>query len=200
MLFPSALTTIYRGVQRTKGVRFHAPEIVRGMALESTVANLTLFPKEPGQARHASIGSFPTGSAFNLGRNLEVGSGSHKSSLFPWDNAGISSSVAGVPFEMSGDRFSLGQDDVRLKDASVGRSSGREGSLVPGQLNSGPGGTLGFSPRILERIGSHINDSFEFDGRKSMVLEYNLLMCHFSSRGECHARKPSWGGARFSNA
>jgi len=197
--FPSALTTIYRGVQRTKGVRFHTPEVVRGMALESTIANLIHLTKEPGQARHASIGSFPTGSAFNLGRNLEVGSGSHKSSLFPWDNAGISSSVAGVPFEMGSERLSLGQDGVRLKDASVGRSSGREGSLVPSQLNSGPG-TLGFSPRTLEKIGSHINDSFEFDGRKSMVLAYSLLMCNFSSGGECHARKPSWGGARFSNA
>lgn len=168
------------------------------MALQSTIATLTFLAKEPGQARHASIGSFPTGSAFNLGRNLEVGSGSHKSSLFPWDNAGISSSVAGVPFEMGSDRFSLGQDDVRLKDASVGRSSGREGSLVPSQLNSGPG-TLGFSPRTLEKIGPHIDDSFEFDGRNTIVLVYNLFMCNCSSRGECHARKPSWGGARFSN-
>jgi meiotic recombination protein REC8 len=165
------------------------------MALESKVATLTLLAKEPGQARHASIGSFPTGSAFNLGRNLEVaGSGSPKGSLFPWDNAGISSSVAGVPFEMGSDRFSLGQDDVRvhLKDASVGRSSGREGSLVPGQLNSGPG-ALRFSPRTPEKIASHINDSFEFDGRNSIVLTCNLLMCNCSSRGECHARKPSWG-------
>lgn len=134
--------------------------------------------QEPGQARHASIGSFPTGSAFNLGRNLEVGSGSHKSSLFPWDNAGISSSAAGVQFEMGSDRFSLGQDDVRLKDASVGRSSGREGSLVPSQLNSGPG-TLGFSPRTFEKIGTRMNDSFEFDGRKSMVLAYNFAYVQF---------------------
>jgi len=127
---------------------------------------LTHFVKEPGQARHASVGSFPAGSAFNLGGNLEIGSGSHKSSLFPWDNAGLSSSVAGVPFEMGSDRISIGLDDVRLKDASVGRSSGREGSLVPSQLNSGPG-TLGFSPKAT---GSHINDSFEFDGRESTHL------------------------------
>jgi meiotic recombination protein REC8 len=128
------------------------------------LAYLTLLVKEPGQARHASIGSFPTGSAFNLGRNLEIGSGSHKSSLFPWDNAGLSSSVAAAPFDMGSDRFSIGQDDVRLKDASVGRSSGRESSIVPSQLNSGPG-TLGISPRVFDKIGSHVNDSFEFDGR-----------------------------------
>ena len=136
------------------------------MVFVSIFTYLSLFVKEPGQARHASVGSFPTGSAFNLGGNLEIGSGSHKSSLFPWDNAGLSSSVAGAPFEMGSDRISIGQDDVRLKDASVGRSSGREGSLVPSQLNSGPG-TLGFSPKAM---GSHINDSFEFDGRESIVL------------------------------
>jgi meiotic recombination protein REC8 len=161
------------------------------MIFARILAYLTLFVKEPGQARHASVGSFPTGSAFNLGGNLEIGSGSHKSSLFPWDNAGLSSSVAGAPFEMGSDRISIGQDDVRLKDASVGRSSGREGSLVPSQLNSGPG-NLGFSPKVT---GSHINDSFEFDGRESIhLISYNLLICNYSSGRECHARKPSRGG------
>jgi meiotic recombination protein REC8, fungi type len=145
-------------------------------------ANLTFLVKEPGQARHASIGSFPTGSAFNPGRNLEIGSGSHKSSLFPWDNAGLSSSVAGLPFEMGSDRFSLGQDDVRLKNASVGRSSGREGSLVASQLNSGPG-TLGFSPKTLEKIGSHMNDSFEFDGRGPKVQTCDLLIWNLQFQG-----------------
>ena len=91
---------------------------------------------------------------------------------------------------MGSDKISIGQDNVRLKDVSVGRSSGREGSLVPSQLNSGPG-TLGFSPKAM---GSHINDSFEFDGKESMVVTYyNLLICNYSSRGECHAGKPSGG-------
>jgi hypothetical protein len=67
---------------------------------------------------------------------------------------------------MGSDRFSVGQDDVRQKDASVGRSSGREGSLLASQLNSAPG-TLGLSPGTFEKIGTHINDSFEFDGRNS---------------------------------
>jgi hypothetical protein len=137
------------------------------------LAYLTLLFKEPGQARHASIGSFPTGSAFNLGRNLEIGSGSHKSSFFPWDNAGLSSSAAGAPFDMGSDRFSIGQEDMRLKDASVGRSSGRESSLVPSQLNSGPG-TFGISPKVFDKMGSHVDDSFEFDGRGSMALTYKF--------------------------
>ncbi len=154
-----------------------------GICVDNTCNTSHFLFKEPGQARHASDGSFPTGSAFNLGGNLEIGSGSHKSSLFPWDNAGLSSSVPGAPFEMGSDRLgiSIGQDDVRLKDAFVGRSdSGREGSLVPSQLNSGPG-TLGFPPRAM---GPHINDSFEFDGRESIARTYKLLICGYSSSGE----------------
>jgi meiotic recombination protein REC8, fungi type len=128
--------------------------------------------KEPGQARHASVGSHPTGSAFDLGRNVEIGSGSQKSSLFPWDNAGLSSSVAAAPFEMGSDRISIGHDDVRLKDTSVGRTSGRESSL---QLNSGPG-TLGFSPNIFEKIGSQINESFQFDGRVPVNFNDSIII------------------------
>ena len=189
-VFPSVLIKIiYRGrVPRTKRIRFHAPEIVRGMGFEYIFANLLYLVKEPGQARHASIGSFPTASALNLGRNLEIGSGSHKSSLFPWDNAGPSSSVAALPFEMGSDRFSLGQDDVRLRDASVGRSSGREGSLVASQLNSGPG-TLGFSPKTFEKIGSHINDSFEFDGRDSKALTHSLLIGNLQFQREAPCKE-----------
>ena len=177
VLLPPAVTkTAFRGLPRAKRDRCYAPEIVRGTMiffLNTCISYTFVFVKEPGQARHASVGSFPTGSAFNLGGNLEIGSGSHKSSLFPWDNAGLSSSVTGAPFEMGSDRISIGQVDVRLKDASVGRSSGREGSLAPSQLNSGPG-TLGFSPKAM---GSHINDSFEFDGRELIVLtQYSLLI------------------------
>jgi len=76
---------------------------------------------------------------------------------------------------MGSDKFSIRHEDIRLKDASVGRSSGREGSLAPSQLNSGPG-TLGFSPRAFEKVESHINDSFEFDGRDSILSTYNLLI------------------------
>ena len=99
---------------------------------------------------------------------------------------------------MGSDKISIGQGDVRL-NASVGRSSGRGSSLVPSQLNSGPG-TLGVSPRAFDKIGSHVNDSFEFDGRGKIFLTYNLFIWNYSSRGKCHARKPSWGGTRFSSA
>jgi len=108
------------------------------------------------------MGSFPTGSAFELGRNVEVKSDSQKSSLFPWDNAGLSSSAAGAPFDMGSDRISIGHDDVRLKDLSTGRGSGHESSAVPSQ-NNGPG-TFGFSPGTFGKTGSQLNDSFEFDG------------------------------------
>ncbi|KAH9081641.1 Rec8 like protein-domain-containing protein [Lactarius deliciosus] len=130
--------------------------------------------EEPGQARHASIGSFPAGSAFELGRNVEVKTDSQKSSLFPWDNAAVSSSAAGAPFDMGSDRISIGRDDIRLKDISTvtGRNSGRESPLVPSQ-NSGPG-TLGFSPGTFGRTGSQINDSFEFDVPASSPLRRNV--------------------------
>lgn len=124
--------------------------------------------KEPGQARHASIGSFPAGSAFELGRNVEIKTDSQKSSLFPWDNAGLSSSAAGAPFDIGSDRISIGHDDLRLKDASTGRNSGRESPLVPSQT-SGPG-TFGFSPGAFGKTGSHINDSFQFDGWYAITL------------------------------
>lgn len=128
--------------------------------------------EEPGQARHAaSIGSFPAGSAFELGRNVEVKTDSQKSSLFPWDNAGISSSAAGAPFDIGSDRISIGHDDLRLKDISTGRNSGREGSLVPSQ-NSGPV-TFGFSPATFGKTGSQINDSFEFDVPADSPLRRN---------------------------
>ncbi|KAI0275079.1 Rec8 like protein-domain-containing protein [Gloeopeniophorella convolvens] len=119
--------------------------------------------EEPGQARHASVASFPTGSAFDLGRNLEIASGSQKSSMFPWDNAGLSSSVAGAPFDIASEKISAGNEDLRLKDnRSAGRSSGRGSSLVPSQLNSGPG-TAGFSPRAFGGVGTQVNESFEFE-------------------------------------
>lgn len=97
-----------------------------------------------------------------MGRDIEVKTESQKSSLFPWDNAGLSSSAAGAPFDIGSDKISIGRDDLRLKDVSTGRYSGREGSLVPSQ-NSGPV-TFGFSPATFGRTGSQINDSFEFDG------------------------------------
>ncbi|KAH9178704.1 Rec8 like protein-domain-containing protein [Lactarius sanguifluus] len=130
--------------------------------------------EEPGQARHASIRSFPAESAFELGRNVEVNTDSQKSSLFPWDNAAVSSSAAGAPFDMGSDRISIGRDDIRLKDISTvtGRNSGRESPLVPSQ-NSGPG-TLGFSPGTFGRTGSQINNSFEFDVPASSPLRRNV--------------------------
>lgn len=127
-----------------------------------SVASHLVLSKEPGQARHASIGSFPAGSAFELGRNVEVKTDSQKSSLFPWDNAGLSSSAAGAPFDIGSDRISIGRDDIRLKDTPTGRNSGRESPLVRSQ-SSGPG-TLGFSPGLFGKTGSQINDSFQFDG------------------------------------
>jgi hypothetical protein len=98
---------------------------------------------------------------------------------------------------MGSDKISIEHDDIRLKDStSVGRTSGHRSSLVPSQLNSGPG-TLGFSPRTLEKIGSRINDSFEFDGKGPIIPNDSLFIRNgSSSAGEPDARETPWGWGR----
>ena len=141
------------------------------------------------------MGSFPAGSAFELGRNVEVNTDSQKSSLFPWDNAGLSSSAAGVPFDIGSDRISIGHDDHRLKDISTGRNSGRENSLVPSQ-NSGPV-TFGFSPGAFGKTGSQINDSFEFDGWYAIAPVHTMLIHVCSSSRQPSAEERPRSRARF---
>jgi meiotic recombination protein REC8 len=154
---------------------------------QAGVASHLAPSKEPGQARHASIGSFPAASAFELGRNVEVKTDSQKSSLFPWDNAGLSSSAAGAPFDIGSDRISIGHDDLRLKDASTGRNSGRESPLVPSQT-----GTFGFSPGTLGKTGSQINDSFQFDGWYAIARNTHLAhpRVKFQQRVLCGGTPP----------
>ncbi|KAI0068210.1 hypothetical protein BV25DRAFT_1911222 [Artomyces pyxidatus] len=121
--------------------------------------------EEPGQGRHFSHPSSPLGGAFefDLGRNVEPVSGSQKSSLFPWDNAGPSSSViGGAAFDPGSDRVSIGHAEVRIRGSSAGRTK-RDSSLGPSQFGSTVGGP-GFSPGAFGRFGSQIDgDNFEFD-------------------------------------
>lgn len=114
--------------------------------------------QEPGQARHASRPVSLIGSQFGL---LEPGhdllSGSQRSAVFPWDNAGASSSVNGaLDFgRNSSVRRSFGRADTRLRGSSV--SSRRESPAVPGRHSDSPSG---FGHRNLE-----IGENFEFDGK-----------------------------------
>ncbi|KAJ8522580.1 hypothetical protein ONZ45_g871 [Pleurotus djamor] len=109
--------------------------------------------EEPGQGRNASrppsvFGDLP---GFPFG-NEQVGS--QRSSLFPWDNAGASSSVYGADFIPFGSaRQSLDGANVRLGGSSRGR---RSESLVASNLST-------FSPAIAKKNGQLIGEDYVFD-------------------------------------
>lgn len=101
---------------------------------------------------------------FNLGRNAmdpaSATSASQRSALFPWDNAGPSSSSAGgANFDPAHDRISIGHHEVRIRASPAGGRSRRESSIHSSQ----PGGH-GFSPGAFGRLDSQApGEDFEFD-------------------------------------
>jgi meiotic recombination protein REC8, fungi type len=98
---------------------------------------------------------------FDMGMQDMMGA-SQRSSLFPWDNAGASSSVAGAPFGYAGsDRLSVDHAEVRIRGSSLSRSR-RDSSLVPSQVGSIVGG-VGFSPSLGKAMQINGED-FAFDG------------------------------------
>jgi len=85
--------------------------------------------------------------------------GSQRSSLFPWDNAGASSSNgnaadAGLP----GSENFVEHVDVRLRSNSL---SHRDSSIVPSQRGSIVIGGIGFSP-VLSGRGSQVIGELDF--------------------------------------
>lgn len=121
--------------------------------------------EEPGQARRVSRPPSVFGSQFDLfGPGQDAFSGSQRSALFPWDNAGASSSInGGTVGRGSSARHSLGRADTRLRGSSV--SSRRESPLHPGRYPDSP----------LDFGGRHSLDGegFEFDvpGEESAVVD-----------------------------
>ncbi|KAI1797908.1 hypothetical protein LXA43DRAFT_969106 [Ganoderma leucocontextum] len=91
--------------------------------------------EEPGQARHASHPPSALGSHldFDLGPTQDVISGSQRSSFFPWDYAGPSSSAGGGPFSAYGSDGLSGLRPGSKRGSSVG--SRRDSLLLP------PGGS-----------------------------------------------------------
>lgn len=122
---------------------------------------MTSWPQEPGQARRVSSrsGSIIGG---NLGFNLEdldQNRDSQRSSLFPWDNAGVSSSSGNDP--AANFNPAINPVDVRLRSSSS--VSHRESSLAPSQRGSVVGG-LTFSP-VAGRGSSQIaGEDFVVEG------------------------------------
>ncbi|KZT30569.1 hypothetical protein NEOLEDRAFT_1126157 [Neolentinus lepideus HHB14362 ss-1] len=118
--------------------------------------------EEPDIARRASRPPSGLGSYLGAGAgDAPIGS-SQKSSLFPWDNAGPSSSVAGGPFSSArfgSDRASVDQADIRLRRSRSG--SRRGSSLVPNRMGSVLG-DVGMSPMLGDAFLGK-DDDFVFD-------------------------------------
>ncbi|KAJ7038216.1 Rec8 like protein-domain-containing protein [Mycena alexandri] len=113
--------------------------------------------EEPGQGRNASRPPSMLGSNFDIAPPLPA-SGSQRSSLFPWDNAGGGSSSGPEVGPMGSDRISVDRADVRMRGSSLSR---RESSLVPSQ-NGSALDALEFSPR-LAKSSQALGEDYAFD-------------------------------------
>ncbi|KAG1749976.1 Rec8 like protein-domain-containing protein [Suillus paluster] len=111
--------------------------------------------EEPGQARRASRPMSVLGD--NFGLDVVQNSFSQRSALFPWDNAGGSSSASGVvPLgRQSSDKISVDHAETRLRGSSLSR---RGSSLVSqqGDVFGGTHAIVNGSPQIND-------DDFVFD-------------------------------------
>ncbi|KAJ7630924.1 Rec8 like protein-domain-containing protein [Roridomyces roridus] len=131
--------------------------------------------EEPGQARHISRPPSILGNDFDFG--APAPSGSQRSSLFPWDNAGGGSSSAGGFGAMGSDRVSVDRAEVAIRSRG-GSLSRRGSSLVPSQSGSALEG-LEFSPGLQKGpedyafdVDQQPNDSGTFDSQRS---DMNLI-------------------------
>jgi meiotic recombination protein REC8, fungi type len=90
-------------------------------------------------------------------------SGSQRSNLFPWDHAGVSSSVSGAVFAARGsDHISLGRADSRLRGSSFGRDS-----IAP----------IPESPASFRLNASHRDSAFEFNGMSRHLVDVPRSNC-----------------------
>ncbi|KAK7064240.1 RNA cytidine acetyltransferase [Favolaschia claudopus] len=120
-------------------------------------ANQRRSSEEPGQARNVSRPPSILGGNFDVPAQLPA-SGSQRSSLFPWDNAGGGSSSAGGFGPMGSDRVSVDKADMRLRGSSL---SHRHSSLVPSRSGSILDG-LEMSPGFAKDI-QLVGEDYKFD-------------------------------------
>ena len=128
--------------------------------------------QEPGQARRISRSASVLGSQ-NLGFDLgprETANGSQRSSLFPWDNAGPSSSTGNGAFPIIGDEQAVVPVDIRMRSSSVSR---RDSPLAPSLRGSLPPQTItaGLSPTAAGRNVQIFGEDFAFDGNTNAPNE-----------------------------
>lgn len=116
------------------------------------------FVQEPGQARRVSRSASILGAGFELAPR-DSANASQKSSLFPWDNAGPSSSGANEPF--AGMEPPIETVSVRLRSRSLSRAG--SSPLAPSKRGSATG--FKFSP-----AGPGIEDDFAFDGELACLV------------------------------
>jgi meiotic recombination protein REC8, fungi type len=117
-----------------------------------------IFSQEPGQGRRVSRPpSVGDGIGFDLGTPHDLFE-SQKSSLFPWDNAGMSSS-SGAPGMPGSDQIHVDPVELKLRGSSQSR---RSSSLIPSQV----GIAEGFSPAPI-RQSSQAPEDYVFE---SMVF------------------------------
>ena len=112
--------------------------------------------QEPEQARRASRPPSVVGSHLNYDPWVAHESGSQRNSLFPWDNAGGSSSVAGPAF-----------------DFVPGSATRHAGSSLSSRRGSPAVLSIGISPNVSAFRGSL--EHFEFDGNAVAVLFIEIV-------------------------
>ncbi len=119
--------------------------------------------QEPGQGRQVSRPPSLVGGQFGIDPSPEEPpTQSQRSSLFPWDNAGVfSSSSGGGGLADGSDRISVDRADIRMRGSSVSR---RESSLIPSASATG----LGLSPSVADR-GSQVGADYRFEGIHGIV-------------------------------
>lgn len=155
-LFMPDYATVDPGVETMQGANgLRSSEVGAYPRVDLTHAE---FHQEPGQGRHAFRPPSALGEQF-VGQIEQNSSSSRRSALFPWDNAGVSTSASeqGGGFRpRSSDRISVDHAETRL-GPSLGR---RESPLPshPGSLRTDTG-----SPAIILR-GSQVYEDFAFDG------------------------------------
>lgn len=139
--------------------------------------------EEPGQARRGSRPPSALGSHFDFDlRPTQDVSASQRSTFFPWDHAGPSSSVAGAPFDFDGSDVFSALRPVSKRGNSVG--SRRESLMLPG------GGTVPPSPADLGPRNSLVGgEDFQFNGQ----CRFNVLRRCPMLTEICSARRSGHG-------
>ena len=111
---------------------------------------------------------------FGLPQQEDLKSGSQRNNMFPWDNAGASSSISGVAFGAgASDRLSIARADTRLR---------RSSSMARGSMG------VPESPLSLIPSGSHFEpEAFEFAGGfSSRFCGYQVVICGVQSQRKMH--------------